>query len=194
MSPKSSQQYKKIRDEKRNHIMQVALELFANEGYHITTISKIAQKGGISKGLMYNYFKSKEDLLKSILIETIQEIYSSFDRNHDNILTNDEFEYFVRESFRLQNKNRAFYKLYYILLLQPNILELINSEVSNISQKVIVLLIEYFKKSFSDPDTEMLIFSSLMKGLSMQLVFSPDYINDERLEKSTQKILELFKR
>ena len=194
MAPRTTEKFKEIREEKRNHIMRIALELFANEGYHVTPISKIAQKAGMSKGLMYNYFESKEDLLKSILIETIHEIYSSFDKNHDDILTSDEFEYFVRESFKLQKENREFYKLYYILLLQPNIIEIANSEISNISQKVLTVLYYYFKSSFPDPDTEMLLFSSLMKGLSMQLVYSPEYINEERLEKSIQRILELFKR
>jgi len=194
MAPRSAEKFSEMREATKQKIMDVALELFANEGYFQTPISAIAKKAGISKGLMYNYFESKESLLKSIIIDTIHEIYSSFDKNHDDILTSDEFEYFVRESFRLQKENREFYKLYYILLLQPNIIEIVNSEISNVSQKVFTVLYFYFKSSFSDPDTEMLIFSSLMKGLSMQLVYSPEYISEERLEKSIQKILELFKR
>ena len=64
MSPRTKQQFEDIREEKRSLIMKVALELFAEEGYHNTSISKIASRAGISKGLLYNYFDSKEDLIK----------------------------------------------------------------------------------------------------------------------------------
>ena len=43
--------------------MDVALQHFANKGFHATTIYHIAEHAGISKGLMYNYFNSKEELL-----------------------------------------------------------------------------------------------------------------------------------
>ena len=59
--PRTPEQFEKIREEKRNHIMEVALECFANEGYHSTSISKIAKSAGISKGLIYNYFELNED-------------------------------------------------------------------------------------------------------------------------------------
>jgi len=39
--------------------MNTVLQLFANNGYESTSISKIALTAGISKGLMYNYFRAK---------------------------------------------------------------------------------------------------------------------------------------
>ena len=63
MSPRTSKQVSKIRQEKKELIMEVSLELFAENGFHATSISKIAKKAGISKGLAYNYFESKKDIL-----------------------------------------------------------------------------------------------------------------------------------
>ncbi len=68
MAPRSKEENEIIRNKRKAEIILVALELFATNGYHSTSISAIAQKGGISKGLMYNYFKSKEDLLKEVLL------------------------------------------------------------------------------------------------------------------------------
>ena len=62
MSPRTPKQYEEIRDEKRNLIMDVALEHFASDGYHNTTISQIARYAGISKGLLFHYFRNKQEL------------------------------------------------------------------------------------------------------------------------------------
>ena len=64
MSPKTSGQFKEIRADKKQLIIDTALNLFANKGYHASSISMIAKEAKISKGLMYNYFDSKEALLR----------------------------------------------------------------------------------------------------------------------------------
>ena len=46
--------------------MSVALKLFAEKGYHATSISQIAAKAKVSKGLMYNYFEAKKNYLKKL--------------------------------------------------------------------------------------------------------------------------------
>ncbi len=52
---------------KRESIMQVALQLFSNNGFHKTTIPDIAAKLGMSVGNLYNYFKSKDILAQEII-------------------------------------------------------------------------------------------------------------------------------
>ncbi|MFT5646577.1 MAG: AcrR family transcriptional regulator [Aureispira sp.] len=73
MSPRSNEENERIRNESKAKIMAAALELFADNGYHKTSISKVAQKAGISKGLTYNYFDSKEALLEEILQSIFKE-------------------------------------------------------------------------------------------------------------------------
>ena len=96
MSPRSSAQFEEMREEKKALIMNTALEHFSDYGFHATTISHIAKHAGISKGLMYNYFKSKEELLAAIINRSLDEIYRSFNPDRDSTLTPDEFENFIR--------------------------------------------------------------------------------------------------
>lgn len=51
--------------------MQAAAEVFARKGYHSTTVSEIAQSQGVSKGVLYWYFPSKEELFAEILREAV---------------------------------------------------------------------------------------------------------------------------
>ena len=60
----------KAEDKKQNRkeeIMQGALELFASKGFYNTTIPDIAKQLKMSAGNMYNYFKSKDILAKEII-------------------------------------------------------------------------------------------------------------------------------
>ncbi len=55
--------------EKQEKILQAALELFANEGFHATPTSKVAKAAGVSEGLIFRHFKNKEGLMQAILNE-----------------------------------------------------------------------------------------------------------------------------
>ncbi|MEM6542898.1 MAG: helix-turn-helix domain-containing protein, partial [Bacteroidota bacterium] len=52
---------------KQEKILNAALELFAHEGYNVVSTSKIAQKAGVSEGLIFRHFESKQGLLNAIL-------------------------------------------------------------------------------------------------------------------------------
>lgn len=52
--------------DKKTQIIEAAIKLFAQKGFHLTSIQEIADAAGIAKGSMYLYFKSKDDLLLSI--------------------------------------------------------------------------------------------------------------------------------
>jgi AcrR family transcriptional regulator len=51
------------KEEARNRIIQQATELFIEKGYKKTKMTEIAKKLGVSKGAIYQYFSSKEELL-----------------------------------------------------------------------------------------------------------------------------------
>jgi len=53
--------------EKQEKILQSALELFAKEGFHATSTSKVAKHAGVSEGLIFRHYGNKEGLLKAIL-------------------------------------------------------------------------------------------------------------------------------
>src|SRR5271156_5851669 len=53
------------RDQRREAIMSVAREVFFELGYSATSMSSIAARLGGSKGTLYNYFKSKEELFEA---------------------------------------------------------------------------------------------------------------------------------
>jgi AcrR family transcriptional regulator len=54
-------------DRRRAELLDVALRLFAERGFRATTIADIAAATGTAHGLVYHYFRSKDELLEAIL-------------------------------------------------------------------------------------------------------------------------------
>ncbi len=67
MSPRSKKQFAEIREVSRKKILDASLELFGTKGYETTSINDVARKAGVSKGLLYHYFESKEDIVKQLI-------------------------------------------------------------------------------------------------------------------------------
>ncbi len=59
---------------RRAEIMTAAMRLFANQGFHRTTMSEIAKEAEFSTGSLYNFFKSKEELYFTLLREEIEKL------------------------------------------------------------------------------------------------------------------------
>lgn len=69
----NQQQLKQIREERREQIKQAALQVFAQRGYAGTKTSMIASEAGISEGLIFRYFKTKDELFTAIVQELLEE-------------------------------------------------------------------------------------------------------------------------
>lgn len=54
--------------EKRQRIINTAMHMFNENGFHNTPTSKIAKQAGVSVGTLFNYFPTKEDLIESIYV------------------------------------------------------------------------------------------------------------------------------
>jgi TetR/AcrR family fatty acid metabolism transcriptional regulator len=61
-------------EEKRRLILDAAVRVFARKGYHTCRVGDIAEEAGVAHGLLYHYFRSKEELLETIFRETWREL------------------------------------------------------------------------------------------------------------------------
>jgi len=59
--------FQRRKENRPAEITQAALGAFAENGYAATRVDDVAKRAGISKGLLYLYFKTKEDLFKAVI-------------------------------------------------------------------------------------------------------------------------------
>jgi AcrR family transcriptional regulator len=213
MSPRTRQQFEEIREEKRALIMDTALKHFADEGFHKTTINHLAKHAGISKGLMYNYFESKEELLAELIARSVREIYQDFDPDRDGFLSAGEFEHFIRKVAQLIRDKRTIWMLFFQMLLQKEVRDVISAEIRQPGGRKdrkelrddlsFILHIEGMIKDYfirkrpalqSDADAlaEMNMFLITLKGLFITLIYSDTY-DDSLFNSIIEKIVELYR-
>jgi TetR/AcrR family fatty acid metabolism transcriptional regulator len=59
-----------VPEDKRQLILDAAVRVFARKGYHTSRVGDIAEEAGVAHGLLYHYFKSKDELLETIFSNT----------------------------------------------------------------------------------------------------------------------------
>lgn len=213
MSPRSPNQFQEIREEKKTLIMDVALEHFANEGYFKTTINHIARHAGISKGLMYNYFESKEELLTEIINRSMGEISRYFDPGKEGYLSEEEFELFIRKLFSILREKISFWRLFSQLLMQKDVRDqFLKSYAGHVSSIQVMylnrnntflalvskMITEYFirkkdrKPADYDPILDMNMFIYTIEGFARVTIYL-DEVDENYYNKTINRIIELYK-
>ena len=59
--------YKRRKEDRPQEITEAAFSVFAEKGYAAARVDEVAKRAGVSKGLMYLYFKTKEELFKAVV-------------------------------------------------------------------------------------------------------------------------------
>jgi AcrR family transcriptional regulator len=175
MSPRTKQQFEKIRKSSKDKILAVALELFAQNGYQGTSIAQIAKKAKISKGLMYNYFKNKEKLLEEIVLDgfsKIAELDYGLDSNEN---PKKKLKYLIDSTLNHLYENLEYWQLYTALLVQPNVQKKFEKKFYEFRESFIASLAAIFKGLGSDdPELDAFLLGMHFDGLAINFVAAPD--------------------
>ena len=184
MSPKTPEQFEVIREERKQSIINTALNLFAKQGFDKTSISRIAKDAGISKGLIYNYFDSKEDLLKAVIWDAIRKMPDFFNNPPEEFVKPEKYlEEFIEAMKITAVEDYEFWKLYtemsFHLLYKPDLMAELEEAFS--------FFLESFQKLFQalspeNPEMEMRKFGALLDGVFLHMIYYDDYPIDEVLD------------
>lgn len=63
--------FRRRKDERPAEIVAAALEVFAEKGFAAARLDEIARRAGVSKGAVYLYFETKEDIFRAVVVQAI---------------------------------------------------------------------------------------------------------------------------
>lgn len=189
---------------KQTAILQAAVEVFAEKGYSGAATSEIAQRAGVAEGTIFRYYKTKKDLLISIIGPTISRLIAPFIlRNFNNILEApfDSYEDFLRAltKNRLEFARNNF-KILKILIqeipFQPALKEQFMENISNSIWSRIVEITRHYQDAgelvdLPTPAVIRFTISAVMGYLLTRFLLLPerDWDDEEEIELTIRFIL-----
>lgn len=185
MSPKTKEQFEEIRQRSMEAIKQNALELFGRKGYFNTSISDIAKAAGVSKGLMYNYFESKDALLAAIIQEAIEVGERLIeDAMRPEWSAYEQLEQMTKNSINLIKSNSHYWKLMISLAFQPDALKTLEPVLKRKEQETMSKTVAIFEGlRLDDPFKELMFYGAIMDGIVIQYVqIGEEYPLDDMVE------------
>jgi AcrR family transcriptional regulator len=183
MSPRTKEQYEKIRESSRTEILNAALELFAKNGFHATSISQIAEKAGISKGLMYNYFKSKDDLLKNIIDNGFQQLNQMMLETGQKSEPCDILKDIIHYSIEHIKTNFTYWQLFMALIIQSGVQKDIEKMMINFRNEAINQLTQIFKvMGKRNPQMEAYTLGTVLDGIGFNMISAPESFPIDEIE------------
>lgn len=175
------------REQRRQLILEKALELFVKKGYSDTKIGDIAKAAHMSTGLMFHYFNSKEQLYEALVRMGAEGTTLPQKLSYDNPLA--YFEGFLNTLFSYAKENLWVFHMF-VLMAQARQSEGIPEQIREIAMRVDQVeqsakIIEtgqkqgYFREG--DPYALSFTFWSSVQGIMEQLAVTPTLLEQGTL-------------
>ncbi|BFH62081.1 TetR/AcrR family transcriptional regulator [Paenibacillus azoreducens] len=175
--PRTQEENERIRQIAIEKIRHAAMELFMQKGYHATSIDDVAKQANISKGLLYNYFKGKEELLATMVQTRIDELVFVMNAASAIEKPAEQLKYIVEGAIDNVRQKPEVFRFYLHLQTQP--------ESDEVLAKYSKLLIEENARQFNlqcemfenlgvkEPRKRSLYFSSVLQGIMLMISTYP---------------------
>jgi len=185
MSPRTKKQFENIRSSRREKILYVSLHLFAEKGFHATSISQIARKAKISKGLMYNYFESKEKLLEEIIQEGFNALTELEYEAQRGDTAEEQLKNFVDSVLNNLYSNFSYWQLYLTLLVHPSVQRKFERRMTEFRDEFVSYLSNIFKRLGSrKPELDAFLLGTFFDGLVLNFIAAQDAFPIEKIKKA----------
>ncbi len=101
----------KLKEKRKEIIFKAAVYCFNKNGYTATTLDRIAEKAGMSKGGVYHYFKSKRELFLNLFDYRVNKYFDQIKLYLNKKDTPDErLKFFVKRAGQILKENEDFYR------------------------------------------------------------------------------------
>src|SRR5690606_34808659 len=142
-------------------------------------------RAGISKGLMYNYFKSKVYVLHELMIGMMDALMCEYmPIKPGEKFTEKDIVNFINIGIDLVKEKPHFWKLYFSIFVQPEVMAIILDKMLEMSEPYMAGLIGYFKdKGIKNPEVMMKYFSAVMDGIQLHIMLDPENFPAEEVKK-----------
>lgn len=175
-SQKSENKKQQAREKSIERILASAIVLFAKHGFSQTTMEMIANHAKISKGLAYNYFKSKNQIFEHIIDSHLAKQEKFYSNIPPNLSAKEYVREFFNRSIQFAKEERKTMVLISVCLFQPGSVSLSKKMLENVERRFAPFkeaMRERFRScGVKEPDKEMILIKTFLHGVIMSQHFN----------------------
>jgi AcrR family transcriptional regulator len=176
--PRTPAENERIRQAAKDKIHAAAMTLFIKKGYHATSIDDVAKQAQISKGLLYNYYKGKEDLLAAMVQVRIEEVKEVMEAATKLATPHEQLRHIVDGALDNVYKRPDVYRFYLNLQTQPEddrVLASYREQLNEESRRQFEVQCQIFQQlGVKQPRLRSLYFSSALQGAMLMMTTYPE--------------------
>ncbi|MBE2978197.1 MULTISPECIES: TetR/AcrR family transcriptional regulator [Priestia] len=184
--PRTPEENDRIRQASKEKIRAAAMELFMTQGYYATSISNIAKQAGISKGLLYNYYKGKEELLSEMVEARIREVIEVMEKAITLDTPDEQLKYIVNGAIDNVYKKPEVHRFYLHLQTQPvddDDLIKYSKQLTQENARLFEMQCEIFERmEVKESRKRSLYFSSVLQGIMLMISTYPQKFPIEEIK------------
>jgi AcrR family transcriptional regulator len=139
-------------EERRQEILEAALDLFAERGYHGSSIDDIARGAGVSKALIYEHFASKEELHVKLLRENADELLGRLGQAIGDLPPGQRLEPGVDAFFAFVEERREAWRMLFREAADTPVTAALDEVVAQVTEMVAGLIAEDPAAPSVDPE------------------------------------------
>lgn len=176
--PRTPAENERIRRASREQILKATRELFFTKGYHATSIDDVAKAAQISKGLLYHYFKGKEELLAALVETRIEDLLLVMNAAAAKKTPLEQIRHIIEGALEDVRRQPEAFRFELNLLTQPEL----DPVAAKYSQKLMDERTKQFQVQtqmfqnlgVANPKLRSLYFSSTLQGITLMFATYPE--------------------
>lgn len=186
---------RKTAEERRQDILEAALNIFTNKGYNGSTTAEIARAAGVAEGTIFRHFATKKELLIAVLKPKIIDGIVSLDKEHKDPV--EFFRCFIKNRLELVKENDGLIRFMFAEAQYHD--EVREALAKGILEQGMSIVQPWFEKGVEQGVFKPVPFLSVMRSFMGTVIFYgifnhvfPGLSPEKTIEEAADQILELF--
>jgi AcrR family transcriptional regulator len=175
MSPRTPAQFEAQRADTQDRLERAALRVFARAGFSRATVRDVAREAGVAQRLLYNYYRSKHDLLAAVFRRSMADVETSFAAANAAAPPTERLARLVRAAFAGVRDHLAFWQLVYAVRQQPDIVAALGPELPAFTKGILATLERQLRDAGHEkPAIGARLLFAAIDGVAQHFALDPD--------------------
>ncbi|HZG46288.1 MAG TPA: TetR/AcrR family transcriptional regulator [Allosphingosinicella sp.] len=168
-----------MREQSREAILSAALDIFGEKSFAGSTTAAVAERAGVSKGLVFAYFPSKDALLQALVEKMLGEALDFWDDQPWQGTPREQLLTWADTAIAQVLRRPGFYRLYFSLALQPGGSAAVERALANLQGRLASYLCRaegvLRAAGSQEPALDARLLQCAINGLAQVVVTSPSF-------------------